>query len=145
MASQARQHMAASPEACFAWLDVDIRETRAAYARAEAFVDARNLAYGLSSNRLQKLGGSERKRIKEELYRNDFEWSQKGRIVLKMPCERVTLRLFPAAAPLAVENFLSIVCGEKGTGASGRAMSYVVRVLLLPGCRWWWLCCYRCS
>ena len=109
-------------------------------------------AYNLSSNRLEELGGSEKKRIKESLYPNDLyatastarakdsarcaraacrvswrsEWSGKGRIALAMPPQRITLELWPETSPLAVENFVSIVMGCRGKGAeSGCALSYV--------------------
>ncbi len=35
------------------WMDVDVNESRAAYQRAVDFVAARNLAYNLTSNRLE--------------------------------------------------------------------------------------------
>lgn len=42
--------------------------------RAQDFVKATNLRYSLSSNVLEELGGSEKNRIRKELYPNDFEW-----------------------------------------------------------------------
>ncbi len=108
-----------------AWLDVDINGSRDAYQRAVDFVAARNLAYNLSSNKLDELGGSEKKRIRSELYPNDYEWAQKGRIALACPPQRVYLELWPDVAPLAVENFVSIVCANRGKGSeSGVALSY---------------------
>mmetsp|Transcript_116953 Transcript_116953/g.162537 ORF Transcript_116953/g.162537 Transcript_116953/m.162537 type:complete len:263 (+) Transcript_116953:136-924(+) len=107
------------------WMDIDVNESRAAYQRAVDFVAARNLAYNLSSNRLEDLGGSEKKRIKESLYPNDFEWSSKGRIALAMPPQRMVFELWADVAPLAVENFVAIVCGDRGKGSeSGVLMSY---------------------
>ena len=73
-----------------AWIEIDINHTREAYQRACDFVAARNLAYGLTSNRLEELGGAEKRRVKEELFPSDFEWSSKGRICLRMPPERIT-------------------------------------------------------
>jgi hypothetical protein len=35
------------------WMDIDVNDSRAAYQRAVDFVAARNLAYNLSSNRLE--------------------------------------------------------------------------------------------
>lgn len=103
---------------------VDINDTRAAYQRACDFVAARNLAYNLTSNNLEELGGSEKKRVKESLYPNDFEWSQKGRICLRMPPERIVFELFPDKAPLAVENFVALVKGSKGVGDCGKPLHY---------------------
>jgi len=107
------------------WLDIDLNGTREAYQRAVDFVAAKNLAYNLKSNMLEELGGSEKKRIKEQLYPNDYEWSQKGRISLNMPPQRICVELWPETAPLAVENFVALVLGSKGKGQeSGCPMTY---------------------
>jgi len=105
-------------------MDIDINKTREAYQRCKDFVAAKNLAYNLTSNELEELGGSEKKRIKETLYPNDYEWSQKGRIQLKMPPERLTFEVWPEVAPLAVENFLSLIKGDKGKGQCGKPLHY---------------------
>lgn len=107
-----------------AWLDIDINETRAAYQRACDFVAARNLAYNLSSDRLECLGGAEKRRVKDQLFPSDFDWSKKGRIAVVMPPERITFELWPEIAPLAVQNFLSLCTGHKGTGSGGRPLHY---------------------
>ena len=107
------------------WLDIDINESRAAFQRAVDFVAAKNLAYNLSSNMLNQLGGSEKKRIKESLYPNDYEWAQKGRIQVAMPPQRIVFELWPDIAPLAVENFLGIIRANRGKGSeSGVLMTY---------------------
>lgn len=107
------------------WMDIDLNDMRAAYQRAVDFVAAKNLAYNLKSNRLEELGGSEKKRVKETLYPNDYEWSQKGRIALAMPPQRILVELWPEVAPLAVENFVALVLGNRGKGQeSGCLMSY---------------------
>mmetsp|Transcript_39244 Transcript_39244/g.54504 ORF Transcript_39244/g.54504 Transcript_39244/m.54504 type:complete len:250 (-) Transcript_39244:151-900(-) len=106
------------------WMDIDINETRAAYQRACDFVGARNLAYNLTSNVLEELGGSEKKRVKDHLYPNDFEWGQKGRICLKRPPERLVFEIFPDKAPLACENFVALVLGNKGVGDCGKKLHY---------------------
>merc|ERR550532_3173953 len=67
-----------------AWVEIDINNTREAYQLAKDFVAARNLAYSLTSDRLEMLGGSEKKRVKD-------------------------------VAPLAVQNFISLCTGHKGT------------------------------
>ncbi|CAN0104317.1 unnamed protein product, partial [Heterosigma akashiwo] len=47
---------------------------------------------------------------------NDFDWCNKGRIQTQpQPYCRIILKLYPDAAPLAVENFLALCSGEKGT------------------------------
>ena len=74
----------------------------------------------------QDLGGSEKKRIKESLYPNDFEWSSKGRIALAMPPQRMVFELWADVAPLAVENFVAIVCGDRGKGSeSGLSLIHI--------------------
>ena len=55
------------------FLDIDISGWRAAYQRACDFVANCNLRYSLTSNVLEELGGSEKSRIRKELYPNDFE------------------------------------------------------------------------
>ena len=84
------------------WMDIDINQTREAYQRAVDFVGAKNLAYNLSSNWLPELGGSEIKRVKESLFPNDFEWSQKGRCCVRLPPQRIHIEVWPEVAPLAV-------------------------------------------
>lgn len=107
------------------WIDIDLNDSRAAYQRAVDFVGAKNLAYNLSSNWLPELGGSEQKRLKESLYPNDFEWSQKGRCAVRLPPSRMILEVWPEVAPLAVENFVALILGNRGIGQeSGCAMSY---------------------
>lgn len=107
------------------WIDIDINGTRAAYQRACDFVETRNLAYNLTSNKLEELGGSEKKRVKETLYPNDFEWKDRGRVCIRMPPERLTFELYPDVAPLAVENFVSLIKGDKGKGQSGKQLHYL--------------------
>jgi len=107
------------------WLDIDLNGTREAYQRAVDFVAAKNLAYNLKSNMLEELGGSEKKRIKETLYPNDYEWCNKGRLALAMPPQRICIEIWPDVAPLAVENFVALVLGNRGKGQeSGVNMSY---------------------
>mmetsp|Transcript_27936 Transcript_27936/g.73920 ORF Transcript_27936/g.73920 Transcript_27936/m.73920 type:complete len:266 (+) Transcript_27936:87-884(+) len=107
------------------WLDIDVNDSRAAYQRAVDFVAAKNLAYNLSSNWLPELGGSELKRLKDQLYPNDFEWAQKGRIAVKMPPQRIVVEVWPETAPLAIENFVALVLGNRGKGQeSGCQMTY---------------------
>ena len=65
------------------FFDIDIDDWRASHARAAAFVEATNLRYGLSTDRLQDLGGSERVRVRRDLYPNDYEWSSRGPIRMK--------------------------------------------------------------
>ncbi len=55
------------------FMDIDIAGWRAAYNRAVDFVKATNLRYSLTSDNLEELGGSEKNRIRKELYPNDFE------------------------------------------------------------------------
>ena len=106
------------------YICIDINQARSKFARCQDFVKANNLAYNLSSPRLCELGGSERARI-PELFANDWEWSQKGEILLDLPPERIVVELDRVVAPLAVENFVALITGEKGQGKSGKALHYV--------------------
>lgn len=107
---------------CF--LDVDIDGAREKFERAKAFVSANDLTYGFSSSDLSSLGGSERARI-AELYANDWEWSQKGPILLDLPPQRIVVQLDRVSSPLAVENFVALITGEKGKSTnSGKQLHY---------------------
>jgi peptidyl-prolyl isomerase D len=107
-----------------AFLDIDIDGWRAAYANAEAFVAATNLRYGLSSDKLEDLGGSEKARIRKELFANDYEWSSKGNVVTRRRPERLVVELWPDVSPLACQNFLALITGEKGRGECGKPLHY---------------------
>jgi peptidylprolyl isomerase len=106
------------------YICVDIDDARAKFARCQDFVEKRSLAYNLSSPKLSELGGSERARL-PEIFANDWEWSQKGDILLDLPEERIVVELDRKKAPLAVENFVALITGEKGVGKSGKALHYV--------------------
>ena len=107
---------------CFLCVDVD--GAREKFARAQDFVASKNLAYNLSSNVLAELGGSERARL-PELFANDWAWAQKGAILLELPPERIVVELDRVRAPLAVENFVALITGEKGKSSkSGKQLHY---------------------
>jgi hypothetical protein len=108
-----------------AFLDVDIGGHRAALARAEAFVAATSLRYGLSSPVLAELGGSERARL-QELYAADHEWSGRGPIALApAAAERIVIELFEEAAPNCAANFAALCDGSRGKAkGSGLPLSY---------------------
>merc|ERR1719506_656396 len=108
-----------------AFLDVDIDGWRAAYALAQQFVKNTNLRYNLTSNVLEELGGGEKKRIRQTLFPNDYEWSSKGKIVTRRRPERLVFELFPDAAPLACENFVALLTGAKGKGDCGKPLHYL--------------------
>lgn len=91
------------------FIDVDIDGWRDGYQRAVDFVKQNNLKYSLSSDDLEKLGGSEKKRVRTEYYPNDYEWSQKGPLRMKRREERIVFELWPSLAPLACENFIALV------------------------------------
>ena len=74
-----------------AYLDVNIDETTERYNNCVEFVKSKNLAYGLSSNRLVELQGSELARL-PELYESDYEFSQK-RMLVRLPNQRIIIKL----------------------------------------------------
>jgi hypothetical protein len=97
-----------------AFLSFDIDGQRAAYATAQAFVEATDLRYGFSSKFINELGGSEKARL-TELYDSDFEWCSRGPIcVEEPPAYRVVVELYPSESPLAVENFLALCTNSQG-------------------------------
>ena len=106
-----------------AYLDVNIDETTERYNNCVEFVKSKNLAYGLSSNRLVELQGSELARL-PELYESDYEFSQK-RMLVRLPNQRIIIKLFSKVSPLACENFLALCTGEKGKGKSGKPLHYL--------------------
>jgi len=119
-----------------AFLDVDIGGHRAAHARAEAFVAATSLRYGLSSPALAELGGSERARL-PELYAADHEWGARGPIALApAAAERIVVELLEEAAPNCAANFAALCDGGRGKAkGSGLPLSYKGARLhrLVPG------------
>ena len=107
------------------FIDIDINNHRAAYALAKEFVETNNLKYGLSSPRIEDLGGSEKARL-QELFETDFVFSSRGRIeVNPAVCERLVIDLFEDAAPNAVKNFVTLCIGTGGKAkGSGVNLSY---------------------
>jgi hypothetical protein len=65
------------------FLDIDLDSWREKYERAAAFVEATDLRYGFSSKDITELGGGEKQRIKE-CYADDFDWSGKGPIEVRL-------------------------------------------------------------
>ncbi|CAE7536412.1 unnamed protein product [Symbiodinium natans] len=63
----------------------------AAFKLGQAFVEANDIKYSLSSKDVLALGGSELSRL-SELFESDYEWSQKGRALFKPPQQRVVDR-----------------------------------------------------
>eukprot|EP00729_Bicosta_minor_P010719 gene10719-9688_t len=107
---------------CF--LDIDVDGARAAYKLACDFVEATDLTYGWSSKKLADLGGSERSRL-PDMFEADYDWSQKGKIRLDPPVERVVIKVNTKAAPLAAENFVSLCSGYKGKSSNtGKPLHY---------------------
>jgi len=107
-----------------AFLDLDINGNRAAYARACAFVEATDLRHGWSSKDIKDLGGSEMSRL-QEAYESDYDWKDKGRIIMTLPKERVVIELYEKDCPVATKNFKALCTGEKGkSGKSGNKLHY---------------------
>ena len=110
--------MASSPTRTLVFLDIDIDDWRAGYQRAVEFVEQNNLKYGLSSDQLHELGGGEKKKVKQECYPNDYEWSTRGPIRMKQRAERIVIEVWPEKAPLSCENFLALITGKKGVSGA---------------------------
>lgn len=103
---------------CF--LDFDIDGHRARYARARAFVKHAGTRYGFTSDAIEKLGGSERARVRA-CYESDFEWRGKGEIeIAPASNERVVIELYDDC-PLAKENFAALCAGDRGIGKASSA------------------------
>jgi cyclophilin family peptidyl-prolyl cis-trans isomerase len=103
------------------YLDIDLDGSRAKLATTAAFVNSTNIRYGLSSDDLLKLGGSEISRL-SSLIEDDHEWSTKINEVggyMASPPEtgcRVVVELDWDHCPLACENFATL-CAN-GSSAS---------------------------
>eukprot|EP00467_Chlorarachnion_reptans_P009744 CAMPEP_0114514036 /NCGR_PEP_ID=MMETSP0109-20121206/15923_1 /TAXON_ID=29199 /ORGANISM="Chlorarachnion reptans, Strain CCCM449" /LENGTH=235 /DNA_ID=CAMNT_0001694017 /DNA_START=239 /DNA_END=946 /DNA_ORIENTATION=- len=110
-----------------AFLDIDLNGNREAYARACAFVEATDMRHGWTSKELEKLGGSEKKRI-QEAYESDWQWKDKGRIMIQLPKERIVIELYEKECPTTVNNFKLLCTGKKGKGKAGKALHF-------KGCR----------
>ena len=93
-----------------AYLDVNFDETTERYNNCVELVKSKNLAYGLSSNRLVELQGSELARL-PELYESDYEFSQK-RMLVRLPNQRIIIKLFSKVSPLILINKVIIVLNE---------------------------------
>ena len=107
------------------YLDIDINAHRAAFALAKEFVETCNLKYGLSSSRIEELGGSEKARL-QELFENDFVFSTRGRIEVNPAVhERLVIELFDDIAPNACKNFVTLCQGTGGKAkGSGVPLHY---------------------
>lgn len=120
--------MAAQSEAAarpLAYLDIDIDDARAQYARACQFVETNDLKYALTSKKIGELGGREILTVPEH-YGHDYEWAAKGPCRARpQPNCRVVVEVFDDVAPLAAENFLALVRGDRGADkGSGVPLSY---------------------
>lgn len=101
----------------FVYLDVDISSSFERFKRAVEFVEANDLKYNFSSKELLQLGGRELQSV-EDFYHLDFDWKQRGPILLH-PQEacRVVIRLLDGC-PLACDNFEALCNGSKGKAKS---------------------------
>lgn len=109
----------------FCYIDLDLDDSRASYARACDFVEKSSIKYGLSSNVLAQLGGREKISV-PELVSSDYQWATKGRVQChpQQVC-RLVVELFPESSPLAVENFTALCTGSKGKSrSSGVPLTY---------------------
>lgn len=106
------------------FLDIDIDGEDAAFQLGQAFVEANDIKYSLSSKDVLALGGSELARL-PELFECDYEWSQKGKALFRPPQQRVVIELCEKESPLACSNFKALCTGEKGKSKeSGKDMHY---------------------
>ena len=96
----------------YAYLDIDISDSREAYKRATDFVKHNSIKYGLSSDNIKELGGRELLSL-PDLYENDYSYN--GNIIVKPQrvC-RLVIELYNETSPLAATNFLHLCIGDKG-------------------------------
>jgi len=94
----------------YAFVDVDVSSARERHFLAASFVRGTSIKYGLSSNDLRKLGGSELPRV-AEFFEMDHDWS--GDITLERSQSRLILKLFTDKCPLACENFWRLCQGKE--------------------------------
>jgi peptidylprolyl isomerase len=146
----------------YCYLDIDVDSYRMRYAHGAAFVHATSIRYGLSSNDVRKLGGSELPRC-IDYYRQDYEWSNNNNsngsttvgnreAVFRPPScgNRIVVQLFWDVAPLACQNFATLCRNGSSTqglnkknetscippiGTSGKPMTYKDCVVhrIVPG------------
>lgn len=95
------------------FLDIDIGDQRAKYARGREFVASRHERYGLSSDDIEDLTAEEKEGL-YELYGEDPEFSQKGPMAASPPPPgRIEIDLFDDC-PNAAANFRRLCVGEEG-------------------------------
>lgn len=106
------------------YIEIDVNDNKASYERACKFVEENSIKYGLSSSVLTDLGGREMKSV-EEFYSNDYNWSRLGRCSTTAPeFTRIEIELFQSVSPLACENFLHLIKGDKGIGQARVPLNY---------------------
>ena len=109
----------------FVYIDLDFNDARGSYRRCCEFVTKNSIKYNLSSDVLEDLGGREKKSL-YDLYESDYEWSQKGPIVISPQANcRLIFELFTRDAPLCTENFVALCNGSKGMSKNGVPLCYV--------------------
>lgn len=114
----------------YCYLDFDVDNSIESRSLAAEFVNKTSLKYGLSSNQLSSLGGSELNRL-QGFFDNDFDFNSKGTIDPE-PFRnnvRIIVKLH-SDTPLASENFRALCQGNGGkTGESGKAQTYELCVV----------------
>jgi len=105
----------------FAVVDIDIGDERAELSRGAGFVHANSIRYGLTSNDIRLLGGSEVQRV-FDYFAGDHAWMSKGEIIVRRSTQRrIVIKLYKDDAPLAVENFSRLCLGKE----KNKLMTYV--------------------
>ena len=108
------------------YLDFDVDNSLSKRSLTAHFVASTSLRYGLTSNSINDLGGSEIKRLRG-YFSADYEFNSRGEIEPE-PMRtnvRIVVKLHTEECPLACENFVKLCEGNDGkVGESGKSQTY---------------------
>ena len=106
----------------YCFLDIDIDNCRQKIANAASFCANCNNKYGLSSNDLRQLGGSELNRL-PDLIKSDHDYQDRP-FTVRAQLSRIIFELDWENAPITCENFATLCTNTKVVGDCGKVLSY---------------------